>query len=287
MWMNSQATPAGEAAEVQLERGDDRRARGRCRRPSRGRGSGTACRTPPRGPGGRSCARRTARPAWPPRRPRAGCPGSSCPRSPRSPDGRGWSRSWPTTIRPARSCSAPVAVATAAASGGACNPRGPQHACPPRSRVTVPSWSLTSQALRVDCGDDRAHVQLDAQLATGHARPRRTVWGRTPPAERSRRRTAAPGPPRARICRYSRRSVLVATSRICPASSTPVGPAPTRAKVSHRRRSAGSPADLGQLERAEHPAPDFQRVLDGLHPWREPGVLLDARSMTAASRRPG
>ena len=45
------------------------------------------------------------------------------------------------------------------------------------------------------------------------------------------------------MCRYSRRSVLVATSRICPASSTPVGPAPTRAKVSQRARSAGSPAD--------------------------------------------
>src|SRR5207248_4282721 len=39
------------------------------------------------------------------------------------------------------------------------------------------------------------------------------------------------------------RSVLVATSRICPANSTPVGPAPTRAKVSQRRRSAGSSAD--------------------------------------------
>jgi len=45
------------------------------------------------------------------------------------------------------------------------------------------------------------------------------------------------------MCRYSSRSVLVASSRICPASSTPVGPAPTRAKVSHRLRSAGSAAD--------------------------------------------
>ena len=45
------------------------------------------------------------------------------------------------------------------------------------------------------------------------------------------------------MCRYSSRSVLVATSRICPASSTPVGPAPTRAKVSQRWRSAGSVAD--------------------------------------------
>ncbi|HMD95065.1 MAG TPA: hypothetical protein VKG80_20735 [Trebonia sp.] len=34
----------------------------------------------------------------------------------------------------------------------------------------------------------------------------------------------------------------MATSRICPASSTPVGPAPTRAKVSQRLRSAGSTA---------------------------------------------
>ena len=40
--------------------------------------------------------------------------------------------------------------------------------------------------------------------------------------------------------RYSARSVLVASSRIWPASSTPVGPAPTRANVSQRRRWAGS-----------------------------------------------
>ena len=38
------------------------------------------------------------------------------------------------------------------------------------------------------------------------------------------------------------RSVRVASSRIWPASSTPVGPAPTSAKVSQRRRSAGSVA---------------------------------------------
>ena len=38
------------------------------------------------------------------------------------------------------------------------------------------------------------------------------------------------------------RSVSVATSWIWPASSTPVGPAPTSANVSQRRRSAGSVA---------------------------------------------
>ena len=76
------------------------------------------------------------------------------------------------------------------------------------------------------------------------------------------------------MCRYSLRSVLVATSRICPASSTPVGPAPTRAKVSQRDRSAGSCGGLGQLERAEDPPPDLHRVLDGLHPGRDRGVLV-------------
>ena len=44
------------------------------------------------------------------------------------------------------------------------------------------------------------------------------------------------------MLRNSERSVLVASSRICPASSTPVGPAPTSANVSQLRRSAGSAA---------------------------------------------
>ena len=76
------------------------------------------------------------------------------------------------------------------------------------------------------------------------------------------------------MCRYSRRSVLVATSRICPASSTPVGPAPTRAKVSQRCAFGGVVGGFGQLERAVDPPPDLQRVLDGLHPGRDGGVLV-------------
>ncbi len=74
--------------------------------------------------------------------------------------------------------------------------------------------------------------------------------------------------------RYSARSVLVASSRIWPASSTPVGPAPTRANVSQRRRSAGIFGSLGHLERAEHPAADGQHVGDRLHARSEPGELV-------------
>ena len=73
-------------------------------------------------------------------------------------------RSGPTTIRPARSCCAPVAAATARATGGASTPA--VHSTFHVSyRVIVPSWSLTSRPPGVHVGDDRAHVQLDAELA--------------------------------------------------------------------------------------------------------------------------
>ena len=62
--------------------------------------------------------------------------------------------------------------------------------------------------------------------------------------------------------RKSRASVLRATSASVPASSTPVGPAPTTTKVIQADRAAGSGFALGDLEGEEHPAADLQGVLD-------------------------
>ena len=56
-----------------------------------------------------------------------------------------------------------------------------------------------------------------------------------------------------RRCGTRRRRQRVASSRTCPASSTPVGPAPTITIVSHSRRSARVGRRLGHLERAEDP----------------------------------
>ena len=84
-------------------------------------------------------------------------------------------------------------------------------------------------------------MQFDAELT-------KLVGGlaRQPLAENGQRRVAAieeqdPGIVRIDLPEFGRR-VLVASSRIWPASSTPVGPAPTRAKVSKWLRSAGSVA---------------------------------------------
>ena len=74
--------------------------------------------------------------------------------------------------------------------------------------------------------------------------------------------------------RNSPRRLRTASSRTWPASSTPVGPAPTMATVSQRSRSAGSVGHLRHLEGAEDPPPQFQGVVDGLHAGRVEGELV-------------
>ena len=58
----------------------------------------------------------------------------------------------------------------------------------------------------------------------------------------------------------------MASSAICPASSTPVGPAPTTANVSHACLLCGVVVLLGDLERAEDPRAHAARVVERLHP---------------------
>ena len=79
-------------------------------------------------------------------------------------------------------------------------------------------------------------------------------------------------------------SVWSASSAICPAISTPVGPAPTTVNVSSLlapRRVAGP---LGLLERAQDAAPQLQRVVDRLHAGRELGEVVVAEVRLAGAR---
>ena len=174
---------------------------------------------------------------------------------------------------PARSRLAPVAVGHRPGYRRRLHPGRPQHRAgvvPGRRAGGVADL----HARRVDLGHDRFHVQFDTQLAQRGGRLAGQLRAERGQRGAARRRAAAPGRPAGVMCRYSSRSVLVASSRIWPASSTPVGPAPTRANVSQCVLSAWLVARLGHLERAEHPAPDGQRVRDRLHPGRERGELV-------------
>ena len=113
--------------------------------------------------------------------------------------------------------------------GRGLHPGGPQHGAGVVAGLLAVVVADQHISL-VDVGDDRAHVLLHAQLSRVLAAfcdsfGPNTASGALPPSN-SRTRASS-----GLMFRNSARSVLVATSLICPASSTPVGPAPTRAKV--------------------------------------------------------
>ncbi len=78
------------------------------------------------------------------------------------------------------------------------------------------------------------------------------------------------------MVRKSRVRLRAASSRICPASSTPVGPAPTMTKVIQKRSSASSVMSLGQLERAVDTTAQLHGVIDRLHARRDQCELVVA-----------
>jgi hypothetical protein len=80
--------------------------------------------------------------------------------------------------------------------------------------------------------------------------------------------------PRGSMRRKSCASVCRPISPSAPASSTPVGPAPTTTKVSQPALLVGVGRALGRLVGQEHPAPDLQRVLDRLEARRQIGPRL-------------
>ena len=91
---------------------------------------------------------------------------------------------------------------------------------------------------------------------------------------------------RARIDRAGSRAAACrcASSPICPAISTPVGPAPTTTNVSHAARCVVVLLLLGGLERGEDPAAHDERALERLHLGgvRAPVVVPEVRVTRAA-----
>jgi hypothetical protein len=131
------------------------------------------------------------------------------------------------------------------------------------------------QAGAVQVGDARPEAHVDAHAAQPVLGvPRQVGWkgGRTRSAASSRRIRLVEGA----MLRNSPRSVRLASSAICPAISTPVGPAPTTTKVSARATSAGVVAELGTLEGGEDAAAQLQGVVDGLHARGELGEVVVA-----------
>ena len=74
--------------------------------------------------------------------------------------------------------------------------------------------------------------------------------------------------------RKSSRRLRSASSRTCPAISTPVGPAPTTDDREPLPALLGIGRRLGHLERAEDPPPELEGVVDRLHPGCEERELV-------------
>ena len=86
-----------------------------------------------------------------------------------------------------------------------------------------------------------------------------------------------------RTCGTRRSGERVASSRIWPASSTPVGPAPTTTIVSQRSLLDRVGRRLGHLEGAEDAPAELQGVVDRLHARRMEGQLVVAEVRLAGA----
>ena len=106
--------------------------------------------------------------------------------------------------------------------------------------------------------------------------PGPTVRRRSWPGAPSLRRRGRPGPRPGRSERKSPVRLRAASSRICPASSTPVGPAPTMQNVMPEPLQGGVGHGLGQLERAVDPPAQLHGVVDRLHAGGHQGELVVA-----------
>ena len=121
------------------------------------------------------------------------------------------------------------------------------------------------------------------------ARARAVAFPDRPIAERAggsacRLRRGAPRRCVGSIARKSCLSVRRASSAICPATSHPVGPPPTTAKVSHRPALRLGGRRLGQLERREDPPPQVEGVVDRLHRRASARRARRVRSTTSSIR---
>ena len=151
-------------------------------------------------------------------------------------------------------------------------PRPPRWWSGPRFSRCLPA-SLTSTPAASMPTTWRTHAHVDAQVRERFGRPRRELVAEGgqrlfPPSTRMTLTAEASN------VRNSPRRLRVANSRTWPASSTPVGPAPTTTTVSQCSFSVGSDDRLRHLEGAEDAPSQLECVIERLHARSEEGELV-------------
>ena len=149
-------------------------------------------------------------------------------------------RSLPTTTRPERSTSAPVASASSFPSSLACTPAA--HTLHWEAMVSaVPSFCLrvtpsaSTPVTKAFMRSSTPSFSRDLRALAPSFSPKGGSGADAPSTRTTRALVGS-------MLRNSPLRVLEASSRICPAISTPVGPAPTTTKVRRRSTTAGSVA---------------------------------------------
>ena len=194
-------------------------------------------------------------------------------------------RSGSTAMRPARSTSAPVASASAAASGEAWTPAA--HTTVWASmRSVVPSASRRRRrraSTPVTRAPMRSSTPRRFELL---GRPGRTGGRRTWPAAPCRRRASST---RTDAGSNVRKFVAAGCARPAHGSDrparTPVGPAPTTTIVSHCALLGRVVGHLGHLEGPEDAPAQLEGVVDRLHARGVQGATRRGRSTTGRRRR--
>ena len=160
--------------------------------------------------------------------------------------------------------------------------RPPRRPCASRR---APGRSVTRRPCRRRrCSSPASRCGPRRPCARARSWPSGTADRRMPRGSACRLRRGAPTALAGSIARKSCLSVRRASSAICPATSQPVGPPPTTAKVSHAPALGFRGRRLGQLERREDPPSQVEGVVDRLH--RE-GVLGELVVSEVRGRRSG
>ncbi len=147
-------------------------------------------------------------------------------------------RSAVTVNRPARSTSDPISDASAAASGDAATPAAQMTVCAPTS-----SASSLSERIVTEAEPTSTTVCPTSGVTPSFSSARSALCeseGGKPVRMRSAVSTRSTRALRVSTWRKSRRRLSRASSAICPAISTPVGPPPTTTNVSQLRRLSSS-----------------------------------------------
>ena len=159
---------------------------------------------------------------------------------------------------------APASPASSRGEPGGGDAGGPDRGARRRRARPRRRGSRIATEPAVDVDDGVAGERRDAELLE---RVRRLPRERLGEAREDAVAVLDEQDPRRRACRLerkSRRSVSRASSAICPAISTPVGPAPTTTKVSQLRRRAGSGSISAASNAPRIAAADVERALERL-----------------------